>query len=138
MGGATNLLSDRLQKIRARCKRKWEAFQALLVTPVRALLSGQERAGDAPAVASAGHGELDTEESEVFAAPDDHGSEIDCATTAKRRRLLHNSAVPTDSADVPVGARSSKAPVTSPGVAGIGSGTVAASSSAGECHARLH
>ena len=85
MGGATNLLSDRLQKIRAGCKRKWEAFQALLVTPVRALLSGQERAGDAPAVANAGHGELDTEESEVLAAPDDHGSEIDCATTAKRR-----------------------------------------------------
>lgn len=80
MGGATNLLSDRLQKIRAGCKRKWEAFQALLVTPVRALLSGQERAGDAPAVANAGHGELDTEESEVLAAPDDHGSEIDCAT----------------------------------------------------------
>ena len=83
MGGATNLLSDRLQKIRAGCKRKWEAFQALLVTPVRALLSGQERAGDAPAVANAGHSELDTEESEVLAAPDDHGSEIDRATTAK-------------------------------------------------------
>ena len=61
-------------------------------------------------------------------------SEIDCATTAKRRCLLHNSAVPTDSADVPVSAWSSKAPVTSPEAAGINSSTVAASSSAGECH----
>ena len=85
-------------------------------------------------VANAGHRELNTEDSEVLAAPDDHGSEIDCATTAKRRRLLHNSAVPTDSADVPVGARSSKAPVTSPEVAGISSSTAVASSSAGECH----
>ena len=136
MGGATDLPADRLQKIHAGCKRKWEAFRALLVTPVRALLSGKERVGDAPAVANAGHGELDSdsEVSEVLAAPDEHGSEIDYATTAKRRCLLHNSAVPTDSADVPIGVRSSKAPVASPEVAGISISTMVASSSAGECH----
>ena len=88
MGGATRLLTEDSPWVLTVLKRKFAALQEQLCRPLRALFGGQNGVADSSAVASSGHGALNSDASEVFATADaswpEDQSQSPCASRGKR------------------------------------------------------
>jgi len=94
MGGATRLLTEGSQWVPTVLKRKFAALQEQLCRPLRALFGGQNGVADCSAVASSGHGALNSDASEVFATADASWPEDQSPSPLKRRRREGHTTVP--------------------------------------------